>query len=108
MAQFPAALWRSVACKTIGDTPREAGILFDPALPLPTPHIINLISDPKERELFNAVYGHTGTMAHFGRIFRKYQETLKREPLVPAGAPLTMCLGREAGGSAAQFLSCWL
>ncbi len=62
--------------------------LSDPALELPNPHLINLIADPKEREPFNAVYMHTWTMAHFGRIFREYQESLKREPLIPAGAPL--------------------
>jgi hypothetical protein len=27
-------------------------------------------------------------MAHFGRLIAEYQESIKREPLIPAGAPL--------------------
>jgi len=52
------------------------------------PHIVNLITDPKEREPFNPVYLHTWTMAHFGRLMKELQESVKREPLIPAGAPL--------------------
>lgn len=35
----------------------EQKYMFDPALELPTPRIINLLTDPKEREPYNAVYG---------------------------------------------------
>jgi arylsulfatase len=62
--------------------------MFDPALELPTPRIINLLTDPKEREPYNAVYGHTWTLAHFSRILREFEDTVNREPLIPAGAPL--------------------
>jgi hypothetical protein len=27
-------------------------------------------------------------MAHFGRLMKEFQESVKREPLIPAGAPL--------------------
>jgi hypothetical protein len=39
--------------------------MTDPALPLAFPHIVNLMTDPKEREPYNPVYLHTWTMAHF-------------------------------------------
>jgi arylsulfatase len=60
----------------------------DPALPLGFPHIINLLTDPKEREPYHPVYYHTWTMAHFGRLIDEFQGSVAREPLIPAGAPL--------------------
>jgi arylsulfatase A-like enzyme len=60
----------------------------DPALPLSNPHVVNLVTDPKEREPFNAVYLHSWTMAHFGRLLKEFQMSVAREPLIPAGAPL--------------------
>jgi arylsulfatase len=60
----------------------------DPALPFATPHIINLLTDPKEREPYNPVYLHSWTFAHFGRLMKEFHESVKREPLIPAGAPL--------------------
>jgi len=60
----------------------------DPALPFATPHIINLLTDPKEREPYNPVYLHSWTFAHFGRLMKEFRESVKREPLIPAGAPL--------------------
>jgi arylsulfatase A-like enzyme len=60
----------------------------DPALPLSNPHIINLVSDPQEREPFNPVYYHSWTAAHFGRLLKEFQMSVAREPLIPAGAPL--------------------
>lgn len=66
----------------------EQKYLSDPALPYATPHIVNLLTDPKEREPYNHVYLHTWTMAHFGRLMKEFQESVEREPLIPAGAPL--------------------
>ena len=60
----------------------------DPALPLAMPHIINLLTDPKEREPYNHVYLHTWTFAHFGRLMKEFQESVAKEPLIPSGAPL--------------------
>jgi arylsulfatase len=62
--------------------------MFDPALPLSFPHVINLMTDPKEREPINALYMHTWTLAHFGRLMGEFVESIDREPMIPAGAPL--------------------
>ena len=66
----------------------EQKYFTDPALLLSNPHIVNLITDPKEREPFNAVYLHSWTMAHFGRLLKEFQISVAREPLIPAGALL--------------------
>ena len=42
---------------------------MDPALPLSSPHIINLLTDPKEREPVNPVYLHSWTVAHSAACF---------------------------------------
>ena len=60
----------------------------DPALPLATPHIVNLIVDPREREAYNPVHFHSWTMSHFVRLFKAFLESLQREGPVPAGAPI--------------------
>jgi arylsulfatase A-like enzyme len=62
--------------------------LTEPALPLPNPHIVNLVTDPGEREPFDPLHRHAWTMAHFGRLLRQFQVSVEREPLIPAGAPL--------------------
>jgi arylsulfatase len=62
--------------------------LTDPSLKLMTPHIINLTVDPKERKPYDFPYMHSWTGVHFGRILRDYQDSVRREPLIPAGAPL--------------------
>jgi arylsulfatase len=62
--------------------------LTDPALPLPNPHLINLDTDPKEREPLDYPCLHTWVGAHVAKILKEYQDSIKREPLIPAGAPL--------------------
>lgn len=68
----------------------------DPALPLGFPRIINLVTDPKEREPVNQVYYHTWTMAHFGRLMKEFALSVHKEPLIPSGAPLDFV--PKAGG----------
>jgi arylsulfatase A-like enzyme len=74
----------------------EQKYFTDPALPLGFPHIVNLVTDPKEREPFNPVYLHTWTLAHFGRLMKEFAMSVQREPLIPAGAPLDFV--PKAGG----------
>ena len=62
--------------------------LNEPALRLSTPHIINLLADPKERKPYNLPYLHSWVLAHVGRMMREYHDSLVREPLIPAGAAL--------------------
>jgi arylsulfatase A-like enzyme len=59
-----------------------------PGQRLATPHIINLIIDPQEREPVSLPYLHSWTATHFNRIIAEFQATVEREPLTPAGAPL--------------------
>jgi len=63
--------------------------LTAPSRKLMTPHIINLVVDPKERKPFDFPYLHSWTGVHFGKILREYEESIHREPLIPAGAPLS-------------------
>jgi arylsulfatase len=62
--------------------------LTEPALKLATPHVINLIVDPKERKAIDLPYIHSWTAAHFGKIMKEFAASVKRESLIPAGAPL--------------------
>lgn len=62
--------------------------LTSPALPLSVPHIINLLTDPKEREPFNHVYQHTWTTVHFARMVGEFLDSVETEPLIPMGATL--------------------
>jgi arylsulfatase len=62
--------------------------LTDPSVKLMTPHIINLTVDPKERKAFDFPYMHTWTEVHFGKILGEFEASVRREPPIPAGAPL--------------------
>ncbi|MGW4356304.1 sulfatase-like hydrolase/transferase [Nocardia sp. NPDC004582] len=55
---------------------------------LPSPHLINLITDPQEREAFNYRYLHTWVITHMARILGEYRQSIIAEPLIPSGAPL--------------------
>lgn len=59
-----------------------------PEKKLATPWVINLDVDPKEEKPYNYPYLHTWVMAHVGKILNAYQESIKKEPLIPAGAEL--------------------
>lgn len=62
--------------------------LTDPAVPLPNPHLINLDTDPKEREPADYPYLHTWVGAHAAKMLEEFHDSVKREPLIPSGAPL--------------------
>ena len=55
---------------------------------LTTPHVINLITDPKERESYNQQHLHYWVLGHARRLVRAFEATVRGEPLIPAGAPL--------------------
>lgn len=61
---------------------------LEPAQKLAAPHIINLTVDPKERKAVDLPYIHSWTTVHFGRILKEFEDSVRREPLIPAGAPL--------------------
>lgn len=66
----------------------EQKTLTDPALKLATPHLVNLTVDPKERKPMNFPHLHTWAGAHHAKILADFAASVKREPLIPAGAPL--------------------
>jgi len=53
-------------------------IAVDKALRQPTPHKLEA----------------TWAMAYLGRLMKEFQESVKREPLIPAGAPLDYMPGK--------------
>lgn len=61
---------------------------LEPSQKLASPHILNLTVDPKERKAIDLPYMHSWTAVHFGRILKDFQQSVRHEPLIPAGAPL--------------------
>jgi arylsulfatase len=70
--------------------------LTAPSVKLMTPHIINLIVDPKERKPYDFPYMHSWTGVHFGKILKEFADSVRREPLIPAGAPLNYVPARKS------------
>ena len=66
----------------------EQRYLSESARPLPTPRLINLITDPQEREPISLPHLHTWVAYHVNRIISEFEAGLGREPLIPAGAAL--------------------
>jgi len=67
----------------------QSRYFFDPVPPLGFVKIIDLVTDPKEREpVPNHQYLSTWVIAHCGRLLKEFQESVKREPPIPAGAPV--------------------
>jgi arylsulfatase A-like enzyme len=62
--------------------------MSDAAAKLPTPRLINLTTDPQEREAVSLPYLHSWTAAHFNRILAEFESSVHREPPIPAGAPV--------------------
>lgn len=69
--------------------------LTEPALHLPNPHLINLDTDPKEREPLDYPYLHSWVGSYVGKVLEDFEASLKREPLIPAGAPLDFVPHKE-------------
>jgi arylsulfatase A-like enzyme len=66
----------------------EQRYLSDSARKLPTPRIINLITDPQEREPISLPHLHTWVAHHVNKIIGEFEASLLREPLIPANALL--------------------
>jgi arylsulfatase A-like enzyme len=60
----------------------------DPVGDLSAPRLINLITDPHEREPIALPYLHSWTVAHFNRILGAFKASTRQESPIPAGAPL--------------------
>jgi len=60
----------------------------DAAAKLPTPRLINLATDPQEREPASLPHLHTWAATHFNKIIGDFEASVHREPPVPMGAPL--------------------
>jgi arylsulfatase len=75
--------WRHFKLKLV-----EQKYSTDPPTRLSSPHIVNLLTDPQEREPFNYRYTHSWTAQHFGRLMVGFHASVAREPLIPSGAPL--------------------
>jgi arylsulfatase A-like enzyme len=57
---------------------------------LSAPRIINLVTDPKEREPLDLPYMHSWTVSHFNRLISAFHSSIEQEPLIPMGAPLAL------------------
>ena len=60
----------------------------DPELPLGFARITHLKDDPKEREAVNQRYVRWWVMQHAHRIVRDFENSVKKEELIPPGSPL--------------------
>jgi arylsulfatase len=59
-----------------------------PQARLATPHLINLITDPQEREPLPLPYLHTWTVTHLNRLIAQFRASTQQEPLIELAAPL--------------------
>ena len=75
--------WRHFKMKLVEQTYQT-----DPVARLSMPRIINLLTDPHEREPYNHRYLHTWTGQHFRRLMGAFAASVAREQLIPSGAPL--------------------
>jgi hypothetical protein len=63
--------------------------LTDAPARLATPRLINLTTDPQEREPVALPYLHTWTATHLNKLIAEFGASTQREPLIPMGAPLS-------------------
>jgi arylsulfatase A-like enzyme len=71
----------------------------DPELSLGFPRIIHLADDPKEREPVNQTHVRWWVLQHARRLIRQFEESVQREQLIPAGAPLSFVPSAPPAGS---------
>jgi arylsulfatase len=73
----------------------EQRYLSDAALRLATPRVINLLTDPQERESVSLPHLHTWTAYHLNKLIVDFEASLNREALIPLGAPLDHVPGKS-------------
>jgi arylsulfatase A-like enzyme len=81
--QLSGAKWRNFKLVLV-----DQRHMFEPAARLSFPYLINLTTDPQEREPVSLPHLHTWTTFHFNRLIGEFQASLQHEPLIPMGAPL--------------------
>ncbi len=67
--------------------------MWDPVETLPTPHLFNLIEDPKERE--NVFLHHSWVLAHAAKIMMEFHKSVEKEPVIPQNAPIDFIPKRQ-------------
>jgi arylsulfatase A-like enzyme len=60
----------------------------DPELPLGFARITHLMEDPKEREAVSQRYVRWWVMQHAQRVIREFEDSTKKEQLIPPGSPI--------------------
>jgi len=60
----------------------------EPPEVLAIPVVINLITDPKEREHWPILHAYNWVFAHVRRLREAFDGSVRREPLIPPGAPV--------------------
>jgi hypothetical protein len=60
----------------------------EPVGKLSAQRIINLVTDPQERENIALPYLHSWTAIHFNKLIAEFRTSIRGEPPIPAGAPL--------------------
>jgi arylsulfatase len=81
--QMYGAKWRNFKLVLIAQMQE-----LDAPARLATPRLINLTTDPQEREPIALPHLHTWVATHLNRLIGEFEASVHREPLIPAGAPL--------------------
>lgn len=81
--QIYGAKWRNFKLVLVAQK-----YMQDAADKLPSPRVINLTTDPHERERAALPHLHTWVATHMMRLIGTFEASTHREPLIPAGAPL--------------------
>jgi arylsulfatase len=76
---------------------KEQRYMFDSVESFPTPRLINLTTDPHERERNSLPYLHSWAAYHLNHVIGSFEESVRREPLIPMGAPLDHVVAPKPG-----------
>ena len=81
--QIYGAKWRNFKLVLIAQMQEQ-----DAPARLATPRLINLITDPQEREPVALPHLHTWVATHLNRIIGEFEESTRHEQPIPMRAPL--------------------